>query len=895
MPVMHFIQFDFNSYAFTSLAQIIIGVAFLFYLLRVKDKTPAIRFICIGLAAFTLSVTGIFLGNLTFWGGISRALTETGAVFSMASMVSFCYHYPEKEETLEAKFIQGIALTITYISLLITINYVIKFLMQEPLQNSLPFFYWFFNPLTFLFTFLLFLRRAVFFQRKYSREKLSFWRTLLNMISKPASRQTRLFRNYSLVLSLGMVQGIVSILASAGYINNLQGGFLIKTSMLLMIIGIVYASFDLLPKQPGLIVRLMGLSLVTLLGIMATFGIFSEYTLTKWIVSDHETVLNTVMRVIQEENLQNLPPEVTYVLALKNSQDELPDLIYNTRANLENSGLLLETTLTPDYQTAIWGGFFEQLLLNETHNFPLKLRYGSHPYGSYHEFAAYRFTINDTTYETGFDLDEMQRPVQQQGLGMVWAMLLSSFFILVIFPLFFRSNLILPLERLLAGVRQADQGDLSISVPLTHNDEVGYLTQAFNKLISSLQSELERRNIAEAKLRELNSNLEKRVSSRTRELEVLYDVSAAASQTHELQTLLSTSLKRIMAAMNISSGVIFLSDNEAGASTYQINPRQIYMVTCQGIPTDWMPEMETMLLNQEIIEILLSQKETLLISDTSKESRLPKFLIQAEPATLILVPLLAEDHVLGIMGLFHTISPALGLDDIALLTSISRQVGVAIHTENLRQRAQKATVLEERQQLTRNLHDSVIQSLYGLVTLSEAGQIKAENGEEEYVKRLFTRIGKTARQAIREIRLFIHQLRPPVLEQEGLINALDLRLAAVEGRFDIQVNLNVEEELKLTAEIETAFYHIAEEALNNILKHAQAETININLHATDQNIVLEISDDGCGFDSQNLTNRGLGLANMQERINTIHGELLVRSEPGKGTLVRARTIHKESV
>ena len=892
---MHFLHFDFNSYSFTSLTQIIIGVAFLFYLLRVKDKTPAIRFICIGLAAFTLSVTGIFIGNLTFWGGISRALTETGAVFSMASMVSFRYHYPEKEETLKAKIVQGAALTITYISLLITINYVIKFLAQEPLQNSLPFFFWFFNPLTFLFTFVLFLRRAVFFQRKYSGTKHSFWRDLLNMIIKPASRQTRLFRNYSLVLSLGAIQGIASILAFTGYINNLQGGFLIKTSMLLMIIGIVYASFDLLPEQPGLIVRLMGLSLVTLLGIMATFGIFSEYSLTKWIINDHEATLNTVMLAVQEENLQNLPPEVTYVLALKDSKHELPDLVYSSQEDLESSGLLLETALFSDPQAAIWVRFFEQLLISEPTNFPLKLRYGSHPYGSYHEFAAYQFTTNGTTYETGFDIDEMQQPVQQQGLGMVWAMLLSSFFILVIFPLFFRSNLILPLERLLTGVRQADQGDLGISVPLTHNDEVGYLTQAFNKLISSLQSELERRNIAEAKLRELNSNLEKRVSSRTRELEVLYDVSAAASQTHELQTLLSTSLKRIMAALNSTSGVIFLSDNESGASADRINPRHMYMVTCQGIPTDWIPEMETMLLDQEIIDMLLNQKETLLIPDTSKESRLPKFLIHAEPATLILIPLLAENYVLGILGLFNTISPALGLDDIALLTSISRQVGVAIHTENLRQQAQKATILEERQQLTRNLHDSVIQSLYGLVTLSEAGQIKAENGDEEHVKRLFTRIGKTSRQAIREIRLFIHQLRPPVLEQEGLINALDLRLAAVEGRSDIQVILNIEEEIKLAAEIETAFYHIAEEALNNILKHAQAETINISLHTEDQNVILEISDDGCGFDPQSLTNRGLGLTNMEERIKTIHGELNIHSEPGKGTRVRVRAILKESV
>ena len=431
---MYFLHFDFNSYTFTSFAEIIIGVAFLFYLLRIKDKTPAIRIICIGLAAFTLSVTGIFIGNLFFWGGISRALTETCAVFSMTTMISFCYHYPEKDKSLEAKFAQGVALAATYVSLLITINYVIKFYTQQPLQNSFPFFFWFFNPLFFLLTFLIYLRRAFIFQRKHSKEKLSFWRDMFNMIRKPAGRQTRLFRNYSLVFSMGLIQGFASILAITGIINNLQSAFLIKTSMLLMIIGAVYASFDLFPKQPGLIVRLMGLSLATLLGIMAIFGIFNEYILAKWIISEHDAILNTVILAIEEENLQNLPPEVTYILALKNPQNELPNLLYSSRNDLESSGLLQEAALVSNNQSPVWGCFFEQLISNISNNFPVQLRYGSQPYGSYHEFSAYQFTVNGTIYETGFNIEEMQQPIQQQGLGMVWAMLLSSFFVLAIFP-----------------------------------------------------------------------------------------------------------------------------------------------------------------------------------------------------------------------------------------------------------------------------------------------------------------------------------------------------------------------------------------------------------------------------------------------------------------------------
>ena len=889
---MNLIQFDFNSYTFNSAAQIIIGVAFLTYLLRIKNKTPAIRIISIALTGFTLSVTGIFIGNIVFWGGISRALTETCAVFSMAAMISFCYHYPHKVNSLEAKIVQGAALATTYLSLFITINYSIKFFNGQPLQNSFPSFFWYLNPLVFFATILICLYRAFHFHRSYSVKKQSFWKDMLDTIRRPSCRQANLLRNYALVISFGMVQGFVSLLTIANIITLLQSAFFIKTTMLIMIIGAVYASFELLPRQPGLIVRLEGLFLVTLLGILATLGIFTEQIISKQIIEEHQKILNTIRLAIKQKNFNVLPSEIEYILIQENPRQKQAQLIYTAKEGLNWSGLIQESQ-SMDKQYPIWGGFFEQLLLFDSKSVPVQFRYGNHPFGSYHEFAAFQFTENGSAYEAGFDLIEMQKPLQQQGLAMIWAMVLSSFFILGIFPYFFKSNLIYPLERLLAGVKQVDQGNLKISIPLTHNDEIGFLTSAFNTLASSLQNELEHRNIAETKLREVNKTLEQRVTNRTRELEVLYDVSAAASQAYELQALLSVSLKRTMSALNCYSGAIFLFDTEPSSLPKPVNSRRMYMITCQGIIAEWMPQMETLFSDQEIIEILIKQDEPLLIPDTSTDSRLPQFLNQAKPATLVLVPLHAENQILGVLSLFHAIKPGLKLDEVALLTSIASQVGGAIHTEHLRQRAQQATILEERQQLTRNLHDSVIQSLYGLVTLSEAGQIKTETWDQAYVMHTFNRIGKTARQSIREIRLFIHQLRPPMLEQEGLINALDLRLAAVEGRSDIQVNLQIDEYLKLAPEIETAFYHIAQEALNNILKHAKAKSLKINLRSVDQNVILEICDDGCGFDPHKTESGGLGLNNMQERINAINGELTIHSKPGEGTLIKAKAVVKE--
>jgi signal transduction histidine kinase len=247
--------------------------------------------------------------------------------------------------------------------------------------------------------------------------------------------------------------------------------------------------------------------------------------------------------------------------------------------------------------------------------------------------------------------------------------------------------------------------------------------------------------------------------------------------------------------------------------------------------------------------------------------------------------LTAEGQSHGILALARAYTEAFDLNEVALLVSLANQVGLAVSAARMRQRLQEASLMEERQRLARDLHDSVTQSLYGLVTLTEVGQIRLEAGNSPAAAELFKRIGQTARQAIREMRLFIHQLRLPVLAKEGLINALDLRLAAVEGRSDIQASLNADESIRLPVDFETALYHIAQEALNNSLKHASAKTITVNLLRNNQQIELQIIDDGCGFDPAAAGRAGMGLHNMLSRAAEIQAACTIDSQPGSGTRV----------
>jgi signal transduction histidine kinase len=432
-----------------------------------------------------------------------------------------------------------------------------------------------------------------------------------------------------------------------------------------------------------------------------------------------------------------------------------------------------------------------------------------------------------------------------------------------------------PLDNLLKGVRYANDGDLSIRVPVTHNDEIGYLTSAFNKMTASLKTELDGRLTAENELRRLNLTLEERVSDRTRELEALFDVTAASSQATDLQGLLPQLLARCQHALRAAVSFIMLSDDASGVCR---------LAASAGLPEEWAGGLAAYATSGWIGSIA-AQGEPVLIASTHTDLRLPEEFRRSADHTLLLAPLTAEGQSHGILALARAHTEGFDLNEVALLVSLANQVGLAVSAARMRQRLQEAGLLEERQRLARDLHDSVTQSLYGLVTLTEVGQIRLETGDTPAAAELFKRIGQTARQAIREMRLFIHQLRQPVLANEGLINALDLRLAAVEGRSDIQASLNADETIHLPVEVETALYHIAQEALNNALKHAGAKTITVNLLRRGRQIELQISDDGCGFDPAAAGQAGMGLHNMVSRAAEIQADCTIESQPGSGTRV----------
>jgi signal transduction histidine kinase len=256
--------------------------------------------------------------------------------------------------------------------------------------------------------------------------------------------------------------------------------------------------------------------------------------------------------------------------------------------------------------------------------------------------------------------------------------------------------------------------------------------------------------------------------------------------------------------------------------------------------------------------------------------------------SLLLAPLRAESHIVGLLILARPLEISFTVPEISLVASVADQIGVAVWSAHLRQ---ETTLLEERQRIARDLHDAVTQSLYGVALLTEAGHVQLEtlalpSESRMTLAQLLQTIGETARQAIKEMRLFIHELQPTILREQGLVGALHQRLAAVEGRASIEARLLADDTLRLPLPAERALYQIAQEALNNALRHAGASMVTLYWGREGEQAVLEIIDDGCGFDPDHLSNPGMGLENMRQRAAAIEATLKVISVPGGGTRVR---------
>lgn len=336
----------------------------------------------------------------------------------------------------------------------------------------------------------------------------------------------------------------------------------------------------------------------------------------------------------------------------------------------------------------------------------------------------------------------------------------------------------------------------------------------------------------------------------------------------------------------IPSDRIVISDVDIDAGT--ITP--VYIA---GLPIDGWPPGTPHLLASTPLENVVRYRTPLVMNFGESERLAQAYggLVDGLEAGLrsgLAVPLIARDNTIGILSLRRIDSGGYTPRELELAIGVANQIAPAIENARLYREAGVVAVHEERNRLARDLHDSVIQSLYSLTLHSEASVRHANAGDLEQVKARLGRMGESALQALKEMRLLVYQLRPPALEDAGLISALQHRLDAVEKRSGVKTRLILDREYRLPANIENALFPVAIEALNNAIKHANASIVEMRINTVDGGIELTVGDNGRGFAvAERSAQGGVGLASMSERLSDIGGRLSVKSVVGEGTTVTA--------
>ncbi len=404
---------------------------------------------------------------------------------------------------------------------------------------------------------------------------------------------------------------------------------------------------------------------------------------------------------------------------------------------------------------------------------------------------------------------------------------------------FSRTLLADPIARLTAATRALARGDQAVRLDQADRSELGELARSFDGMADALLA--------------AQSRLESRVAARTAELRGLLALSNTIAITDELAPQLEAVLERLL-----ESGPV------VAAEVLELAPsgRLVVLAGVGEVPQRPAPEAPT--------------------EDDAAKAIAPSAVVDANALAL---PLRARDQVLGVLHAYLPPGHAWDEEQLRLAGGLAAQAAVAIENARLYERAREQAADEERQHLARELHDSVSQAIYAVVLTSHATKKRLRSDPEQSAIALDSVI-ELAEAALAEMRALIFELRPEALAEVGLVGALNRQLDGLELRHALATERDLGDEPDLPFEAKQVLLRVAQEALHNVAKHAHAQLVNVSSRTDGGHLVIEVEDDGVGFDPSRSYPGHLGLTSMHERIGALGGKLRVRSEPGKGTAVR---------
>lgn len=390
--------------------------------------------------------------------------------------------------------------------------------------------------------------------------------------------------------------------------------------------------------------------------------------------------------------------------------------------------------------------------------------------------------------------------------------------------------------------------------------------------------------------------LEKRVAERTRELSTLLEVSRQVGSTLRIEPLLGLILDQLKIVVDYQGG-----------SLLKLSGEELVIVEYRGAsPPEQVVGLRFPLTRIEPMWEQAEQGRPIMICDVQGDDRVARSFRDAVGPLMdgiwsyirswMGVPLVNKGRTIGLLSLSSEEPNFYTEEQAHMALALAGQAAVAMENASLYAQAQEAAALGERARLARELHDSVTQALFSMTMHTEAAQVALQRAGDPTAT---GRVGRNLRQlseltegALAEMRALIFELRPSALQEEGLAAALRKHAAALSARQGLPIEVQApERRVPIEPAAEEHLYRFVQEALHNVIKHAGASRVVVRLEANEHGrLLLEIEDDGIGFDSARVPAGHLGLRTMADRVEQIGGTLDIRSAPAeKGTKVRVVT------
>jgi signal transduction histidine kinase len=371
------------------------------------------------------------------------------------------------------------------------------------------------------------------------------------------------------------------------------------------------------------------------------------------------------------------------------------------------------------------------------------------------------------------------------------------------------------------------------------------------------------------------------LTRRSEDLTLLNDIASALTASLEQDEILNKTLAVVIDYMKVEAGEIFLLEDDG---------ETLRMVLHRGQAAEAFWTRNRFKKGEGVIGMVAQTGVPVFSSDLTKDSQfIRSAVLEAGFRQIAYLPLKSGDNLLGVMSVATRSRQPLDERSLQLLSAVANWAGLAIENAHLHQNAKRLAILEERDRIGMDLHDGIIQSVYG-VGLSLENALHTIDEDSDLAKVRIKESIAGLNQSIRDIRAYILDLRPRQMGNDGLMSGLRRLVTEYRAHTFSEVLLNGPEKQPddLPQINNLALFHICQEALGNAAKHSGANHVDINLFATTDRVVMEIHDNGKGFAVEKMTTTiGHGLSNMQTRAHAVGGDVEITSAPGEGTTILA--------